>query len=178
MRAIVTARYVIIALSGVLIGLLLSGGAHAIVETTFRYTTPQTGYLMIPPAAFVPQDKTVTYSNLGDSLDTTGTGCFSAPVNLPNGAKMTQFGIWYAKDDATAGSSQLVRVTPADGSVSGVAYMEPAASARRFKGAAITVPSDQTVNNARYMYFAVQCQTDQTYFYGARIQYTYVAAGD
>jgi hypothetical protein len=180
MRATIAGRHIAIALAGVLIGLVLSGAANAIVETTFRYSTPQTGYLMIPAAAFAPQSNVDAYSNNGILLDVTGAPCFAAPLNLPQSARITQLATWYQKNDAGSASAQIVRVTPSAPSAQNIATLVLPASAGAIHVAAIGVtdPSLQTVNNARYGYFVLQCLTDQEQLVSARIKYTYTRAGD
>jgi hypothetical protein len=180
MRVIVTARHLAIVLSGILIGFTVSGVAYAISAAGFRYSAPKTGYLMLPAAAFVPFSDGTIYSNIGDELDTTGEQCFSAAVNLPNGAKMAQLAMWYSKSDAAPENLWLFRVSPSDSSTWTLATLTAVNTSGATKSAAanITDASLQTVNNARYAYFIGQCISDQEVFASARIKYTYTSAGD
>jgi hypothetical protein len=182
MRNILTLRNVTVALSGtVVIGLALGGVAYAINGPVFRYTTVQTGYLTIPAAALVPGDSTVGYVNDGTTLVTTGNGCFIAPVNLPQGAKITQLEIWYGKQGSTAASLQLKRVSLATGfGVDTIAALNGADTGGQPKSAAVNIGASalQFVINARDAYSFVDCVSDQETFLSARIKYTYRTAGD
>jgi hypothetical protein len=182
MPGLLTARNVIIALSAALLGgLALGDAAHAIVETTFRYSTPQTGYLSLAAAAFTPADPSAVFNNNGATLTTTGTACFSAPVNLPQGAKVTQVAIWYSKNDATASDLTLFRLAlNAHPATDTIVEVPAPSTGGTFKSAAasVTDPSFQTVNNKRYSYFVSKCVTDSETFLTAQITYTYTSAGD
>jgi len=180
MRASVTARHVGFVLAGILIGLMLSGGAHAIVYGAFRYSKPQTGYLTISPASFVPASNSAVYGNDGSSIVTTGQQCFSAGVNLPQDAKITQLAMWYSKNDDTSVQLSLSRSEPALFNTTGIASLSPVNTGGTGKAAAVNITNTslQTVNNIRYMYIVNNCVSDQEFFAGARIKYTYTTAGD
>jgi hypothetical protein len=179
MRGHLTVRNVITVMSGiVLAGLALSGVAYAVSSAAFRYSTPQTGFLMIPAAAFVPETETVVYHS-GTELTTTGFGCFYAPVNLPHGAKMTVLTMWYRKNDAVQSGAQFLR-KPVIGFPIIVANLIPPSTNGEEKSIAvrITDPSLQLVNNAHYAYSIFRCLSDTENFTAARITYTYTSAGD
>jgi hypothetical protein len=180
MRALVTARNIGFVLSGIMIGLMLSGGAHAIVNGAFRYSTPQTGYLTIPAASFVPASNSTVYSNDGSSIVSTGPQCFRAAVNLPQDAKITQLAMWYSKNDDDPAQLSLDRVTPAEFNTTGIAGLSLVNTGGAGKSAAVNITNTslQTVNNIRYMYIVNNCISDQEFFAGARIKYTYTTAGD
>jgi hypothetical protein len=180
MRTLVTARHLTIALAGILIGFTLSGVAYAISAAGFRYSAPRTGYLMIPAAAFVPEADTAVYTNLGRSLDVTGIACAVAPVNLPDGAKMTQLAMWYSKDDATETSLSLVRLLPASSTTADIATLNTHDTGGAVKPGHVSIANTalQTVSNEQSSYYLEKCLTDQERFIGARIKYTYTSAGD
>jgi hypothetical protein len=180
MRAIVTARHVGIALAGIVIGIMLSGGAHAIVNGAFRYSTPQTGYLTIPAAAFIPAANGAVYTNDGNAIRTTGDQCFTTGVNLPQDAKIAQLAMWFSKNDATPVTLSLDRAELQTFNFTTVASLSPGNTGGVGKSIAMNVTdtTKQTVNNIRYMYYINHCISDQEFFVGARIKYTYTTAGD
>ena len=74
--------------------------AGAITDTLFKYTTPKQGVLTLSTMAFSPESSTTASSPwynawFGNSLS--GDGCFNTGINLPNGAKITQFRVIYTK---------------------------------------------------------------------------------
>src|SRR4051794_22419011 len=101
------------AVGGFAAALFLAGAAHAITDTVFNYSAVQTGYLGLPSAALLPQNSDTQYSSGDDGAyvrpSTNSDSCFKAVVNLPQGAKMTDFALWYATEGGT-GSVQLFRL--------------------------------------------------------------------
>jgi hypothetical protein len=183
MRNLITTRNVTAALAAMLLaGLALGDAAHAIVETTFRYSTPQTGYFMIPSAAFAPADDSgATFGNDGATMTSpVSTRCFVAPVNLPNGAKMAQIAMWYSNSGSPSLALKLVRESVLDLSQDQIVVMSivNSSGAPHTTAANITDTSLQSVNNAHYVYFVYQCVKPQETFVAARIKYTYTTAGD
>jgi hypothetical protein len=181
MRSYLIARNLIAAVSGViLIGLAVSGAAYAVNSAVFRYSAEQTGYLVIPAAAFVPNNPSMVYNNSGAFLDSTGIAEFFASVHLPHGAKITQVAIWYSRDGVGPTGFVFRRVLLTDRSTSNVALLSTPGTGGQYTMTAlnITDPSVQIVNNARYAYFLELSISDQEVFYSARIKYTYKTAGD
>jgi len=181
MHISVSARHVVIALAGILIGVVLSGAAHAIVESTYRYSTPQTGYLMVPAPAFVPQTNTVAYSN-GAALHASTFSCFYAPVSLPQGARMSQLTTWYIKNGTTGGAEaqlqSLSPLNPAFLTAVATVLLNNTSGAVKQASVDVTDPSVQTVNNAHLVYRIILCLSGEESFVSARIGYTYKSAGD
>jgi hypothetical protein len=176
-------RNVAVATSSMLLGaLFLSGGAHAITDTVFRYSTVKTSYISIPPAAFVPLSDTYQYDKntgiVGSS--TSSKACFSAPVILPTGVVMETLGIWYQKfNDPTfnvqllsnafnnSSNDSLVAVNPAD--TAGV----PRAASFNISGAAAS-----TVDNRDNNYQLIVCMSGTlNWIAAARIKFSYRSAG-
>jgi hypothetical protein len=181
MRSLLTIRKAAAALSGViLIGVALSGAANAINSAVFRYSAEQTGYLVIPAAAFVPNVPSTVYNNGGDFLESTGLTEFYAPVHLPHGAKITQLAIWYSRDGVGPTGFAFRRRSLPDNSASNVALLSTPSTGGQYTATALSItdPSVQIVNNARYAYFLEIGMSDQEIFYSARIRYTYRTAGD
>lgn len=177
---IVSARHVAIALAGIVIGVALIGAAHAVVDSTYRYSTPQTGYLMVPAPAFVPESDTVAFSN-GAALHAATNSCFYAPVSLPQGAKIAQLTVWYTKsgrDLAEAQLQSLSPLTPATLTPIAVVLLTNTGGAMRQASFDTFGTLVQTVNNAHFIYRIILCLSGQESFVGARIRYTYTSAGD
>ena len=81
--------------------------------TLLQIFEPQDGHFTLPAAAFVPKNDTQAYDNGGYYVHptTASVACFSAPVNLPTRAKMTELAIWYARGVA---DSMDVGILPAE----------------------------------------------------------------
>jgi hypothetical protein len=181
MHSTVTARHIIIALFGVaLVGVALNGIAHAVVDTAFTYSKPKIGYLMVPAAAFTATSNTVVYASDTVSLDTTGGGCFMAPADLPQGAKMTMLSMWYQKNDTDAAPLTFERVDPSNFGAFAIAELLAANTANAIKSRAINItdPSLQIVDNSKFAYVLRLCVSDTEAVSSVRIKYTYTSAGD
>lgn len=167
------------AAGGFIAALFLGGAAYAITDTAFNYSTPKTGYLAIPTAAFVARYNSDVYSNFGYVLTTSSsTHCFSAPVNLPQGAKMTALAIWYAKNDSDAVAVTLSRQKLSDGTLDTISTLVPVNTSGVRKPANVNITTLQGVDNLHYSYFIEACVSKTEQFYSARIAYTYTDAGD
>jgi hypothetical protein len=171
-------------LATLLIGLGIISAANAIVENVYRYSEPQTGYLQLPVPAFFPDDTGIEYDTSNGGRLTASAGvfrCFSAPVNLPQGAKMTDVRVWYvavAGGDTAAG---LLREDTTVGNAVAVINTSLAATGAGVRGTAnLPVPAAfQSVQNVRYSYIFRFCLFQPTTrFDGARVTYTYTSAGD
>jgi hypothetical protein len=178
MRSILTARNIVFALSATVIaGLALSGVAHAISSAAFRYSTPKTAYLMFPVAAFMPLTSG-GWTGSGDTIAATSQVCFYAPVNLPQGARLTQLIGWYAAvaphlsgilDIDRTSPSEMVRTLIGEAKLDG---------SKNTAAVSIADASLQTVDNGHYGYYLYLCLDRYSEFRGARIKYTYTTAGD
>ena len=75
---------------GVVITLVLSGTAMA-TDTSFTYSTVQTGYLMVGPGDLVPDrsDSANDYHLFFSQGGSTSGACFLGGVHLPQGARIT-----------------------------------------------------------------------------------------
>jgi hypothetical protein len=184
MKAYFTSRMIaVVTAGGLLAAFALSGVAQAVTDTIFKYTTPKTGYLAISPVAFAPELSSLQYS-VGRSilLAANGTACFEAPVNLPQGAKMTALAIWYRRTAPNSFSVGLNRHPIAPENLVSVVVANPVADTGGvYKPASynITNASEQTVDNQHNNYFLVVCLSNTNdEFYGARITYSYDSAGD
>ena len=167
--------------TGVVITLVLSGTAMAVTDTSFTYSTVQTGYLMIGPADLVPEDNfdADDYS-LSSVLASSGAGaCFRAPVHLPQGARMTSVRTSYRSGASSNPSLILRRVNPVTGAEAVLIARDVVDdSATRTYVNDVVLADLRLVSNALYTYTYRVCVGNTDFFYGARIAYTYTSAGD
>ena len=181
-----TAVVIVVAtLAGLVAGSLLSGVAKALTETTFMYPTPQNGYLMLPAAAFTAASQSAQYQNDGWALGGGGASqsCFSAPINLPQGAKLVRMRIQYvrpASDDVL--SLFLGRRNFAGGPfepmLTGGTSVTPPMSAAETTFAYTVAASTRSIQNQTYSYMLNMCLQGASSFSAARLDYTYLSAGD
>ena len=188
MKSLSIPRSLVIAAAAALAGLGSIGIAYATVSNIFQYTTTQTGYLSLDPMAFSPKGKTdaAHYGINGPfwiEKDVSALSvCMVAPVNLPEGARITSLKAWASADADQAVQVTLTRVNLALGGGANVvaALISHDTSQNRF---AMTTPAHAavaTINNEHYGYGLEVCIVDSTanaLFYAARITYTYTTAG-
>ena len=181
MKIRTTLRDVGLVLSGaILIGLPLSGGAKAITDTIFKYTTPKTGYLQIPASAFTPDNLTNNYSNDAVQItpSTNNLTCFSAPVNLPHGVKMTS---WSLMQKSGAGEfSGGIRSSGYGGGASGgLILYKPTLPDTGGIVKLFNFAISEVIDNTHHTYSVFACMTSSTAsFAGMRVAYQYTNAGD
>ena len=167
---------------GVVITLVLSGTAMAVTDTSFRYSTVQTGYLMIGPGDFVPQASATADNHyiapfemqLGSTF-----GCFDAGVHLPQGATVTSVRTSYRSGTGSDLYIYLVRVNPVTedfGYLVARAVSDDSSAHTHVND--LVAGDKRLVNNALFTYTYEVCFGTGTTFYGARIAYQYSSAGD
>lgn len=168
--------------SGLVAVAVISGGAYAVTDTVFKYTAPKTGYFSVSHLAMVPLQDTAAFFNGigGTGLTVPSTECFSAGVNLPHGAKMTQLA--FVSGSITHGNPvvYLLRQKLSDGTQDIIASATNVSDtdARITRAVAIANDAKALTNNAHYAYALHLCMFNGDNFYGARIIYTYTHAGD
>lgn len=171
------------AAGGFVAALFLTGAARAITDTIFKYSTPQKGYLGFPPAAFAPGNGGNTFYNVyndGTVLQVaTNYTCVNAPINLPQGAIITQVSGRYAKVN---GSNALLTIVTSndvtDAETMLLSYSLPDTnSAQVFFHRPITGAAAR-INNGSNTYWLRFCADQGNYFNNMRIAYTYGTAGD
>ena len=168
-------------IAGVLGVALLGGGALAITDTTFRYSTPKTGHYGISYLTMTPTSSTTNYSSSATTgLSTTSaSGCFSTGVSLPHGATITGLTVWYGSTSASTPTVYFLRHKSSDGAVNTISYTSFRSSGGARKSATLPVsPNYVEVNNVGYTYAFVVCLSPGDYFYAGRIPDTYTNAGD
>jgi hypothetical protein len=169
-----TSNALFFAVGGFAGALFIAGAAHAITDTVFRYSTPQTGYVTYQGETFVPRESSTNKSSsLSGGLTTTFSDFFVTPVNLPQGAKVTQLRAYYK----TATCIYLLRSKLGDGTGDiPVSKCFNDASGDLVPGAVNTAPI--VIDNARYSYAMQVFAAQNGAFFNGRIAYTYNSAGD
>jgi hypothetical protein len=171
-----------IAAGGVLLAAALGGGAQAITDTVFRYSTTKTGYYTIGHFGMIPDSAAdaANYNNdLVGGITSLGAGhCFSSNVHLPQGATMKSVRLWY--NEANQGTSfvvlyrQSLSTTPATAPI--VSRTLPASGSSQTT--AFPIATWGHVNNAGFAYGLAVCLGSGARLFSARIAYTYNTAGD
>ena len=168
---------------GCLAALFLAGAAQAITDTNFKYSTPQTGFLNIPPTAWVSKVSDNAYGHANDVLrvSTNDENCFAAPVYLPEGAVMSEYAAWYSNDGGTLTLALFRRANSADFSeqiatkgLQGTSFGVTAVAKKSLSGDAAKV------DNQHYSYWMDYCATNSAnaWLMNVRVTYTYIKAGD
>ena len=166
---------------GVVVTLVLSGTAMAVTDTSFTYSTVQTGYLHIGPGDLVPNDDSI----VGDFfLDATfassdSVGCFVAGIHLPQGSRITSVRSSYLSGTGHNPYFEFRRANP-------VTVTDDYLFQRSISDDSGTVtyvndvvpPTLALVNNALYTYTYHLCVGTADAFLAARIAYQYRTAGD
>ena len=168
-----------------LAGASLGPAAQAVTDTEFRYSTNQRGYLMIPPAALVPSSNTTQYNLEGGFRIVTpavAQVCLYAPVNLPNGARVTALRTWYLRPtnpDVFFVNLRRIGV--------GALTLELVAGdqstqlpVRATYGVGVTPTNSgmEIIDNQRYAYYLQYCFANDSEIYTTRVDYTYRNAGE
>jgi hypothetical protein len=155
--------------------------ASAYTDTIYKYTTPKTGFLHLPAAAFAPSGPNNAFNNNGIEIinGVNGTACFLAPVNLPNGATIGSVAAWYNHAAASNFGLEFIRYKVIDGTLTDLLNKVLPTTGGSRKQAGYNITPAEVVNNNAYAYVMVLCMNAATdSFYGMRIKYTYSNAGD
>ncbi|MDP1809608.1 MAG: hypothetical protein Q8L35_08745 [Actinomycetota bacterium] len=128
--------------------------AGNLTAANFAYGGAKTGYLSIPGNSFHPVFSTDAYdTNFWDLSATGGTGAFFAPVNLPDGATVTEFR--YTVFDNVSGDSEGRLFRRNDGSSNDtISYTGASVDSGSYQTLSGAVsPGFAVIDNANYSYF-------------------------
>ncbi len=161
----------------------LSSASEAVTDTAFRYSTPQTGSLMLGPTDFEPEKSGLEYSkNGGFIISTTGDAevCFIAPLHLPQQARFERMTMFYSRaaDAAVGANLRRVNVEGANYDLLANPAFLPGPITVRGKVSYAANAAASVINNRLYNYSTRLCLTKNAAFYNLRIDYTYSNAGD
>lgn len=179
-------RLVLSAFGILVFGVALGGGAQAVTDTIFKYTSPKTGYLSLGPGAFsldgYNNDNTKLTSIGGifgsDPMNMMGS-CGLAGVNLPQGAKVTAINFWATSTSGTGPSLSFYRVAVATGAQQTIGDKTlKSMNGNRLQVNMALEPTQTTIDNQTYFYHLLACANGASSVKGARITYTYDNAGD
>jgi hypothetical protein len=182
MKNLFSARRLTIAAATIAAAMSVAAGSQAATDVIYKYKTPKTGAIQVSPAAMTPDSGGYDYSihfAPASLVVHASTGCFIAPVNLPQGAVITTFTVLYSSDSVDGINVRLLRNKLADGSNDELA--DPTMGDTKGKRKALNAPIDPDlglINNTMYNYSVGTCVSVDTAFYGARLIYTYTNAGD
>jgi hypothetical protein len=190
-RSAMTMKYAFrVAGAAAAIALVLGGVAYAITSSTFTYNAPKTGWYALSPMAFAPNtpasadDYLIAWPNhpgvAGGYLGSATGACFTG-VNLPHGAKMTDFTMRYAAQTNQGLAAYLFRTRASDGvsNVIGQLVASNTSGTRQTANDNLPATGVSTVNNTTYVYSVGVCvQAGGNVYYNGRITYTYTSAGD
>ena len=159
------------------------GGAQAITDNVFRYSSTKTGFYGISSLDLVPGNNNTApnYDNstAGGLFKLQQNGCFGTGVHLPNGATITAVRVWYASGVNGNPTVSLLQVRFVQFGVSSVITSKTLAdNSGTTKVADLTVSQPHKVGNSSGIYGWEVCLTPNDIFYAARITYTYETAGD
>ncbi len=145
------------------------------VTGNINYASPETRHFSVTGAAFTPFAPGATWS-LNNSVLTSTTSNFKAPVNLPDGAVVTKMTVHYLDDDLTAlhFGVALYRF-PMDGTNSIVATFVTSGPVAGNQTGNTTSISNGTIDNSQYAYELYVYSMDGTTAHrlsGVTIEYT------
>jgi hypothetical protein len=112
--------------------------------------------ISIPPEAFLPSAK-VDYDNRGNAVDgygahlMSGTGAMAAPVQLPQGAVVTQFQLWLYDNSSSNLDVDLFQSDNGNGWGTSMANLAPTGWPG-YGHVATTSISQSTIDNTAYNY--------------------------
>ncbi|MBU1119437.1 FapA family protein [Patescibacteria group bacterium] len=140
-------------------------------------TAEYTSYMRVPGSAFKAEDSAIVgYSYTGGALDAnsdaTSVTTYAAPVNLPNGAKITELSMRANDLDAATSVKAWLNKIDSNYTSSTVATLETGAS---FSGGDTTVSTtmDHTVVNESSSYYVRgEFEKDDNKIYDLRVKYT------
>ena len=165
--------------------LAICGTANAVTDTIFKYTAPKTGYFTIDGLAMSPDsagaDYFIDFSG-GLGLNSGSGTCFTAGVNLPNGAKITGVAAYYRSGMGSVLAVKLFSHKLTDGvsnEIASKALTDDSGTRKAANLTLVSTPAALIVNNAQFSYGLGVClTTTDNKFYAVRITYTYDNAGD
>jgi hypothetical protein len=165
-------------------GGLVSSAAHALTATTFTYSGPKSGFLMLGPADFAPENNLSDYSmnyNVGIGTSSSSQVCLYAPAQLPQEATIKHIIAVYARPAASDTISVVLRrvsINPLR--IDHIANDPPAQPpVSEYSGAVYAaLPKFSVIANHLHRYDVKVCLANDARLFHARIDYTYTHAGD
>lgn len=167
-------------LAGAALASLIGGTAVAITSPDFTYSAAKQGYFTIDPMAMSPANAaSVEGFSIFSANRLAGSGCYVTGINLPQGAIVASVTTWYSSNVSSNPSIAVYRHNLPTGAATPLVADTIADNSNTRKPITHTVPvSLRTVENLYFAYGYSICLGENTFFYGARINYLYNSAGD
>jgi hypothetical protein len=141
------------------------------------YTSPRTHYLFLGAEAFQPASDVAYSSNygIGGAHINSGSGGMVAPVYLPDGAKVTEFRVYFKDNSASNIIVKFERLLPTTGSYNFLATVD-SSGISGFGNKATTSIYPSTIYNSNYPYhiwaYSSSWDGDKMEIFGVRFTYT------
>ena len=179
MRAIHARRRLAVFLGiGAALALIAAGAAYALTASSFKYSTPKTGYKRIHNMAFAPFDASQVYSNTwNQGLSATASQCLSAGVELPVGSRVKAITFYFKSGTGGDFFGDLWRMRLSNAKATRLANAFPSNDANTPTSVTVNIPSTKQAVTADHAYGVGVCPGAGDIFYGAKIKYTYTSAG-
>ena len=140
-------------------GIYSQGNAHVEGQLTWK---PITSYLSIPAAAFTPYKNDHVYTNDGHTLTpgNSSSASYLAPVQLPQGATVTDFTFYWTDCSNDNGYARLYRIDLAGNEISMVSPVSTSGGSSGGGGGSCSTSSSNStaispagIDNERYAYY-------------------------
>jgi hypothetical protein len=152
-------------------------GLCLLIGSSITVTAASAGGVMLDHFAFSPQGSDTAANfyvkNATGALTTSADGCFTAGVQLPNGATVTKVTVWYKKNSANSARFALRWRQFSNGrSEALVDEFLPGSAGLPRTSVTFDVPAASGAATPAYSYGALVCLGTNDLFWGARIHYT------
>jgi hypothetical protein len=159
------------------VALSAAGAAYALTASSFKYSSPKTGYVRVSSMAFIPDSPNTTYFNSWpDGLADSVNSCFNTGVDLPQGARVKSITFYFESGAGSDFQGELVRTRLSTGANQEF-QVSPSNDAGTRATATANVPSIRQPVTSDHAYGIGVCPGDDGTFFGARVKYTYTSAG-
>jgi hypothetical protein len=174
-------------LAGIATATIFGGAAVAISSDEFTYSSTQTGHLSIDPASLSPANeiaaKNFQIANLLLSTKSASRNCYNTGLNFPDGARLINVTVQYHRGGRIPPLVRMYQngIQTNDGHIllqrtlqyTGGGFAHPTIGLNN------GIPSQyKTVDNNASSYGFTFCLSNNDIFKGAKVEYTYISAGD
>lgn len=161
------------------ISLMAAGAAYALTASSFKYSSPKTGYVRVSHMDFTPDGNNTTYfTSWPGGLSDSGDGCFNAGVDLPVGSRVKSITFFYDSGPGSEFFGRFLRMQLATGDGLDITpNAQPADDSETVQAVTVNVGAANQDVKAGRSYGVGVCPGSDGTFYGAKIKYTYTSAG-
>jgi hypothetical protein len=178
MRVIHTRRRLALFLGiSALVALVAAGAAYALTASSFKYSSPKTGYVRVSHMAFSPDGFGGAYQeSWNGGLSSSGDACLNAGVNLPGGSRVKSITFFFESGPASNFIGDLWREKfPGTGQL--IATTNPSNDAGTPTSVTVNIGATKQPVTAGIAYGVGVCPGTDGTFFGAKVKYTYTSAG-